>query len=357
MKQDLLDALSGCTPSKIPSKETLEHPGLITHVSGVDVYGDTRRALTLAWERLGIDIHAAPPRENASPPPDHDATWVADGQRRARYGINPSYMPLAQLETGGRWDLEQVWSHDVAQDAAACELAASQEAIESQRFVDAFGDRAVRYGLYFTTLLSWAVVTFGWEPFFLAIGSDPERFEEQFWGPWAAVSWRRFEALSRLPDEVLFCHDHLAMATGPVLKPADLERYILSRYEWIMAPALEAGKRIILVCDGKLDDMLERLLELPFAGLLVDSPATSFQRVLDTWGRAGRGFSGGIETDLLTRGTPGQVIAHTRDVIERGRAYPGFILSASGQLPANIPLENLLAYFRTRDALGCPAIC
>jgi uroporphyrinogen-III decarboxylase len=47
---------------------------------------------------------------------------------------------------------------------------------------------------------------------------------------------------------------------------------------------------------------------------------------------------------------------HTRQVITRGRQYPGFILSASGGLPATIPMDNMLAYIRTRHELGCFAI-
>jgi uroporphyrinogen-III decarboxylase len=76
---------------------------------------------------------------------------------------------------------------------------------------------------------------------------------------------------------------------------------------------------------------------------------------MKTWGKAGRGFIGGISTRVLTFGTPDEVRAHTREVIEKGSRYPGFIISSCGQLPGNIPMENMLAYFETRNEMGITA--
>jgi hypothetical protein len=42
-------------------------------------------------------------------------------------------------------------------------------------------------------------------------------------------------------------------------------------------------------------------------------------------------------------------------VIERGRRYPGFVLGASGGIHGDVPVENLVAYFETRDRMGIPA--
>jgi uroporphyrinogen-III decarboxylase len=120
-----------------------------------------------------------------------------------------------------------------------------------------------------------------------------------------------------------------------------------------MQPVFQAGKKLIFVSDGNIDVFLERLLELPIAGIMYENPATPYDRVLRTWGEAGRGFIGGIETAVLTFGTPEQVRAHTRTVIGRGRQYPGFVLSSPGGLPGNIPIANLWAYLETRNELGC----
>ena len=174
--------------------------------------------------------------------------------------------------------------------------------------------------------------------------------------PIAAVTrGSKGEALVAMGEEVVFVHDDLATSRGPVFPPAFYDRWIFPRYERILEPAVRAGRKIVFVSDGNIDAFLERLLALPFAGLMFENPATPFERVLATWGEAGRGFIGGIDTALLTRATPDAVAAHARETIERGRRYPGFVLSSCGGLYGDVPMENLLAYFRTRDRLGIPA--
>jgi uroporphyrinogen-III decarboxylase len=88
---------------------------------------------------------------------------------------------------------------------------------------------------------------------------------------------------------------------------------------------------------------------------MCESPATPFDRVLATWGEAGRMFIGGIDSALLAFAQPEEVAGHTRTVIEQGRRYPGFVLGASGGIHGEVPLENLVAYFGTRARMGIPA--
>ncbi len=355
MKRDVLDALSGRRPAKIPSKETLDHPGLIRHVSGVDVYDDTHRAFAAAWRKLGIDIHAALPEGNAPRPKVPGGTWEQDGRVYHDYGVFGTSMPAAQVAGETVPDEAAVWGFDVGRHDF--DLGRQRGALRAMngRFRAEFGDRAVMFHLYYTMLFMWPVVTFGWEPFLAAAASDPLRFDEQLWAPWARLSRKQVEALAAMDEEVVFCHDDLSMGSGPIFPPAFYERHIFPRYPAILEPAVRAGKKVVFVSDGNLDPFLERLLEFPFAAIMCESPATPFERVLATWGRAGRGFIGGISTNLLTLGSPAEVERHTREVMLRGRDYPGFIVSASGQLPGNIPLDNLRAYFHTRSRLGCAA--
>ena len=353
MKQDVLDALAGKFPAKIPCKETLDHPGIIKYISGKDIYEDTPAALEITWRKLGIDIHAPLPEENAPRPRVPGGAWEENGQAYIDYGIYPPAIPLRRPEHAASQAEDWVFGYDPTQDDFELQAAIRQSRAANGAFRARFGDLAVMYDLYYTTLLTWPVITFEWEPFLLAAAADPRRFDELLWQPWARISRKHFEALAAMDEEVIFCHDHLAMETGPVFSPAFLERYIFSRYAWIMEPVFQAGKKLIFVSDGNIDVFLELLLELPFAGIMIENPATPYERVLQTWGKAGRGFIGGISTGLLTHSAPAEVCQHTRQVIMQGRQYPGFILSASGGLPATIPMENMLAYIRTRHELGC----
>jgi len=376
MKQDVLNALSGKFPSLIPSKETLNHPDFIEEITGIDPYKDTPGAFAAAWPALGIDIHVPLPRANSSPPTVSGGTWEEGNLRFSDMGVYPTTATIEYCPDIDKSDPDWLYSYRVCREAflpdkqfSCCAEAQRQASFRragglqgegqlgpaaqlqeiSDSFVRAFQDEAVMYHLYYTTLFMWPVVEFGWEAFLLAAASDPDRFDDVFWQPWSQISREYFEVAAQLPDEVIFCHDDLVMSTGPVFPPEFYEKYIFSRYEYILEPVIQAGKKIVFVCDGNLDMFLERLLQFPFAGLMYENPATSFDRVLATWGQAGRGFIGGISTAILTNGSPEEVRKHTQEVIKKGQAYPGFIISSCGGLHGNIPLENIRAYFKTRS--------
>jgi len=355
LKQDVLDALSGRFPGKIPSKETLNHPGIINLLSGLDVYEQTPAAFDITWQRLGIDIHVPLMKENTTRPRVPGGTWVEDDRIYSDYGVFPTSMPLILPGSTFALSEEQIFSYDPGRDDFNLADAIRDYRIYNQAFRTHFSDLAVMYELYYTTLFMWPVVTFEWIPFMLAAASDPQRFDECLWQPWTRISRKHFEVLAACDEEVVFCHDDLAMGKGPVFSPTFLEKYILSRYAWIMEPVFKAGKKLIFVSDGNIDVLLERLLEFPISGIMYENPATPFERVLSTWGKAGRGFIGGISTTILTNGTPEEVRQHTCQVIERGREYPGFIISSCGGLPGTIPMENMLAYIHTRSEMGCYA--
>lgn len=382
MKQDVLDALSGRFGHRVPCKETLNHPGIIEYVSGIDVYEDTANAFEIAWRKLGIDIHVPLPKENAPRPKVPGGTWKERNLRFSDIGVYPATVPAEYYPGADKADPQWVFKHDPSQDGFAADeqydsrpeaelhatfrkagglqgegkLGTVKKLFEiSEHFSAHFGDEAVMYHLYYTTLFMWPVVTFGWEPFMIAAATEPERFDKQLWEPWSKVSRGYSEVAAKTADEVVFFHDDLVTATGPVFAPEFYEKYIFSRYDYIMAPAAEAGKKIVFVCDGNMEIFLERLLDFPIAAIMFENPATSFDRVLKTWGKTGRGFIGGIATEILTNGTPQQVRTHTKEVIEKGREYPGFIISSCGGLHGNIPMENILTYFKTRNEMGITA--
>ena len=354
MKQDVLDALSGKFPQKIPSKETLNHPELIERVSGVSAYKDTQQAYELAWERLGIDIHASISQQ-AYPPKVPGGSWIVGNTRYADIGVFPTSMPLEHMPGYGKSTPEWVYEYDPAEDDF--DLAEKVEELRKSNgeFRARFGSTAVHYHLYYTTLFMWPVVKFDWNGFLVAAALDPDRFDRHFWQPWIEISRKNVEALCRMDEEVVFVHDDLVMSTGPVFAPAFYDRHIFPRYRYILEPVKQAGKKLVYVIDGNCDLFLEKLLEFPIDAIMYENPATPFQRVLDTWGRAGRGFIGGIDTAAITRGSPEEVYRHTKSVIEAGREYPGFIIASCGGLHGGIPMENIASYFRARNDAGISA--
>jgi hypothetical protein len=67
VRRDVIDSLSGVFPSRIPTRETLNHPGLIRRVSGLDPWDRPADAFSEAWWKLSIDVHAAEPASAPRP--------------------------------------------------------------------------------------------------------------------------------------------------------------------------------------------------------------------------------------------------------------------------------------------------
>lgn len=355
MKDDVLAWASGRPAAKRVSKETLNHRGLIEFVSGLDVYRQTAEAYRRAYEALGIDLVNRVPTEREPAP-------TPEGQVRP-HPEHPEYdlAPLGVFDTACRrryacLDVDDVWSFDVSRVRYAELVTPVPHPCDARDIASreqALGDIGLYYPMLYTTLFMWPVELFGWEIFMTAAMEDPDRFHDQLLLPFARLSRDLVAELVRgSASPLVFVHDDLCDARGPVFPPDWYERYIFPHYADIIAPARAAGRRVVLVADGNLTLFLPRLRDLEFDGLMFESPATPLEAVLNVFDRPDHLLVGGAETLTLTYGTPDAV----KDMVRRAAALtadrPGFALASGGGLHGNIPFENLEAYFDARAEYG-----
>jgi hypothetical protein len=90
MKRDVLNALLGIFPERIPCKETLNHPELIEYVTGINPFENTPLAFKIAWKKSGIDIHVPLPNENVSPTRLQGCTWQEGNLNFVNIGVYPT---------------------------------------------------------------------------------------------------------------------------------------------------------------------------------------------------------------------------------------------------------------------------
>lgn len=236
MKQDVINALSGIFPEKIPSKETLNHLDLMKYVSGIDPFEDTPRSFEITWEKLGIDIHVAKPKSNVVRLKAGNSTWQEGNLQFLPLGVYPTSVQIEFCPHIDKGDIAWPFQYDATQDGFLSDekkgtipnlamhatfrpeggLAGEgqQGTIEQLReatseFNRYFGNKAVQYHIYYTTLFMWPIVKFGWEPFVMAAASYPEQFNEQLWVPWSKASRKYTEIAATLDSEVIFMHDDI----------------------------------------------------------------------------------------------------------------------------------------------------
>ncbi|MCF7854657.1 MAG: uroporphyrinogen decarboxylase family protein, partial [Candidatus Pacebacteria bacterium] len=354
MRDDVLHWLEGRPTGKRPSKESLNHPGILSLVSGRDPFTETPGAFLRAYEALGIDIINMIPQENAPPQVEPGkVVWKHGGRVQESYlGVyNTTSRVTFPFST-----VEEFWNADVASlRYDDLDLPGAQYLMPcTPAAIDCKDSLAGRVGVYYyqlyTTLFMWAVEALGWEVFMLAAATEPERFDKHFLRPMFEKTKRFVTMLSKLDTPWVWCHDDIAMATGPIFGPDWYDAYIFPRYRELWKIPHAHGKKVFFVADGKLDWALEPLRESGCDGIMFESPATCLEAVTDIWGDAL--FVGGIDAHVLTGGDPEGVRCHVTDVCRKACDYRGFALCCSGGLVGNMPLRNVEAYFDARAEYG-----
>jgi len=353
MKDDVINWALGNRSDKLISKETLNHPELIEMVSGVNVYQDTTRAYLRAYQALGVDLINRVPTEKAS------TTQLTKHQKKHQQ--NYSFKKLGVYDTAYRHTYlcenpQQVWQIDV--DTLTYEELITPVphpcTVQDIQLRQAhLGDIGLYYPMLYTTVFMWAVEMLGWETFMIAALKEADRFHDRFIAPLAQKALHIVELIAQSSENpFIFIHDDLADARGPVFPPSWYDDYILPHYEPVIAVARQYGKKVIMVADGNMTYFLPKLVDIGFAGIMCENPATPFDAVLDFFGPPGQYFIGGIDTIVLTTGTPDEIYSMVMNVAEKARDCPGFALSSCGGLHGNIPMENLRAYFDARSEIG-----
>lgn len=364
-QEDALRTLNLRRGSRLSSKETLNHPELMRHLSGKDPFDETEQAYLISIERLGIDLVAEspnpgwkitdPPKLRLKPgetiyrvmPDAYHPKPIKQGI--AYLGVHPTVFPV---ECPFK-DEEDVLNYNPSELVSESieELTEKYEK-DYQETLKKLNGRAEPYGWYYTTLFMWPVEVFGWELFLISAVTQEDRFDRLL-DRFFQLSLKCTKALAHTSMKVVILHDDITFKSGPVLAPEWYERHIFSRYPDIFKPILHSGKKLIFCSDGKLDIFLERLIELGVDGFMPETPATDLDRLLEI-GRS-KVIIGGIDTGILTRGSPEEVFAHTREVLRKTVDLPGFFISSPGGIHGNIPMENLRAYFRARSEFGGPS--
>jgi hypothetical protein len=333
-----------------PSKETLNHPGIIRLASGRDPFTDTAEAYRAAYRNLGIDLVNRVPEENAPAPLEAGEVRDVDGDYQEAYlGVyNTFFRKRFPFRT-----VEEFWAArppDPEYEELVTPVPHRLDRDVITRKMRLLGDIGLYYCMLYTTLFMWAVEVLGWEVFLLAAAMDPQGFDEKFFQAVLPKSRRLLEELASVDSPFVFCHDDLADARGPLFPPAWYERYVFPRYVELWRPLRERGKKVIFVADGNMEPLLDDLKATGVDGVMLENPATSFEAILRRF--HDRIVIGGAQTGLLARGAPEQVRDHVLELNERTRGLPGFVLSSPGGIHGEIPLANLEAYFDARAITG-----
>jgi hypothetical protein len=198
---------------------------------------------------------------------------------------------------------------------------------------------------HYGTLVTRAVIEFGWEPFLMAAAINPKqlgRLLDRFGAASAAVAkgWTQVEGA-----ELISVHDDIAATRGPILHPDWYREYVFPWYRHIFALIHDAGRKVLYVSDGNYLPVLDDILDAGPDGLYIES--TSMKPV-EVMRRAGRDKLFLIKTDSrnIDFGTPEDIRQELMELRQLHEEFPGMMIYRGGGNPKPGNAEAFEQYYR-----------
>ncbi len=150
--------------------------------------------------------------------------------------------------------------------------------------------------------------------------------------------------------DVIQFGDDLGMQTGPQISPRTYDEFYKPRHAALWARAKElADVKVMLHCCGGVYELMPGLIE---AGLDAINPVQTTctgmepARLKAEFGRDVVFWGGGCDTrHVLPKGTPDEVRAHVRRMVEILAPGGGFVFQQVHNIQADVPPENVVAMF------------
>jgi uroporphyrinogen decarboxylase len=144
--------------------------------------------------------------------------------------------------------------------------------------------------------------------------------------------------------EMLFVGDDLGFATGTLISPQVLREHVFPQHRRLVEIGHRAGKLVLLHSCGNLSEVMEDVIQAGFdAKHSFEDKIMPVEEVFRRWGNR-IAILGGVDMDLLGRGSEEDVRRRTREILEvcAGKGT-GYCLGTGNSVANYLPLRNYLA--------------
>lgn len=244
-----------------------------------------------------------------------------------------------------QWNTGVVAEHDYRLDVEELAREIQEGANESRKST---GDRALVPGGFYNTIFMWPLLTFGWE-LFLELGAAYPDAMERLVAQFAIRSRKFFQAFALTDIEVIGSHDDICFARGPVFSPEWLRHIIYPYYEEFWGILKRAGKIVIFVCDGNVDDVSDDIFACGADGIRSES-FTNWHRIAKK--HPDKVLMGDGDNRIIASGDRQAIYGMVEEMTELGKRLPGYFYNVGNHLPWNLPAEAIRHYFDASEKYG-----
>jgi hypothetical protein len=247
-------------------------------------------------------------------------------------------------------DPEEVFAFDPWECYGTCDKRAlvARFNIHYRELSKLYPETVAATGIYIT-LFSGMIAIFGWDMLLTAGGLDPVRFGDVV-NRFASWIQPYYDALAESDAPVVWSHDDIVWASGPVFRPAWYRTYIFPNYKKFYTPLLEAGKKVIFVSDGNYTCFVDDIAATGASGFFFE-PLTDLRYVVERYGQS-HIIIGNADTRVLLMGSHEDIKHEVERCMTLGKSCPGYFMGVTNMIPANTPVENALYYNEVYQALS-----
>jgi uroporphyrinogen decarboxylase len=195
-----------------------------------------------------------------------------------------------------------------------------------------------------TGVLEPVMTLIGYETFALALYDEPDLIQavfdriEEIYTPIV----RTVVQMDRVV--ALWIGDDMGFKTGTMISPDHLRRYVFPIHKRYARIAHEHGKPYMLHSCGNLEAVMNDLIEY----VKIDAKHSFEDAIEPVESFATRygdriGIIGGVDMDILARGSAEQVRNRTRRILELLAPTGGYVLGSGNSIANYIPPQNFLA--------------
>ncbi len=200
-------------------------------------------------------------------------------------------------------------------------------------------------------VLEWASTLMGLEHFMMALYDQPDLVRAVVDRVGQTIL-TAFEGLCRIDGvTAIWLGDDMGFKTSTLIAPDQLREYILPWHARYARLAHEHGRPFILHSCGQIEAVMPDLVE----SVRIDG-RHSYEDVIDPiervharWGHK-VAVLGGVDVDLLARGTPQAVRRRTREILNACAPAGGYACGSGNSVTNYVPIANYLAMVETVHA-------
>ena len=215
---------------------------------------------------------------------------------------------------------------------------------ELAKYPDRFRIFAIGY-----TLLERAWTLRGMENLMTDFGENPE-FVHALFDRITEVNLGQLEQALKLGFDCVHLGDDWGHQQGLLISPGMWREYIRPRYQRLFDFAKSKGLHLSIHSCGAVHPLFEDLIDMGLDLMNPFQPEAMDVHALLPRYRGRLAFHGGLSTQqLLPRGTPDEVRAETRQLLEQGGGG-GYIFAPGHGIDIDVPLNNTLAMIEVLHA-------